>query len=95
MIMDKEWMVKYGEKQMAQLVELLKSEMEEPNPTKRDPVTLLRLHDAIHFTDTILCVMQVLPETFDTDLKNLYNKAREEKEGRDSPDVEVEKELNV
>ena len=80
MIMDKAWLVGYAEKNMANLIVLLKDEMEEPNPTKRDVSTILRLQNAINFYDTVLCLSEVLHPEFDKHLKSLYNKAKEEKE---------------
>lgn len=80
MIMDKEWLVNYAEKNMAHLITLLKGEYEEVNPAKRDVPTILRLQDAINFYDTILCLSEVLHPEFDKHLKSMYNKSKEEEE---------------
>lgn len=80
MIMDKAWLVSYAEKTMNNLIVLLKDEMEEPNPTKRDVPTILRLQDAINFYDTILCLSEVLHPEFDKHLKEMYNKSKEKEE---------------
>lgn len=73
MIMSKTWMLEHGSSQMAHLVRLLTSELAETDPSKRDVVSICRLENAINFHDTVLCLIQVLPETLDIDLKNLYN----------------------
>lgn len=80
MIMDKTWLVNYAEKNMANLMVLLEDEMEEPNPTKRDVPTILRLQDAINFYDTVLCLSEVLHPDFDKHLKMMYNKSKEGEE---------------
>ena len=80
MIMDKAWLVSYAEKTMSNLIVLLKDEMEEPNPTKRDVPTILRLQDAINFYDTVLCLSEVLHPEFDKHLKAMYNKSKEKEE---------------
>ena len=80
MIMDKAWLVNYAEKNMANLIVLLKDELEEPNPTKRDVPTILRLQDAINFYDTVLCLSEVLHPEFDKHLKTMYNKSKEGEE---------------
>ena len=78
MIMDKEWLVNYAEKNMVHLITLLKDEYEEVNPAKRDVATIIHLQDAINFYDTVLCITSVLHPDFDEHLTLIYDKAREE-----------------
>jgi hypothetical protein len=90
MIMDKEWLVNYAEKNMAHLMTLLKGEYEEVNPAKRDVATIIQLQDAINFYDTVLCITGVLHPDFDKHLSLIYNKAREEKEAEENGEEELQ-----
>ena len=90
MIMDKEWLVNYAEKNMAHLITLLKDEYEEVNPAKRDIPTIIRLQDAINFYDTVLCITGVLNPDFDKHLTLIYDKVREEKEAEENGEEELQ-----
>lgn len=83
MIMDKEWMVRYGEKNMSHLIDLLVGEYEEQNPAKRDVPTIIHLTDAINFYDTVLCLMNVVSPNFDVHLKKIHSKESEEEDQDD------------
>lgn len=90
MIMDKEWLVNYAEKNMAHLITLLKDEYEEVNPAKRDVPTIIRLQDAINFYDTVLCITGVLHPDFDKHLILIYDKVREEREIEENGEEELQ-----
>jgi len=83
--MDKEWMVRYGEKNMMHLIDLLAGEYEEQNPVKRDVPIIIHLTDAINFYDTVLCLMNVVSPNFDVHLKKIHSKESEEEGQEDEP----------